>query len=48
MELFVFPLNVRFEVAVQSVSVSAMHTFSASVAFIAEVTSKTVIIGYLA
>jgi hypothetical protein len=48
MELFVFPLNVRFEVAVQSVSVSAVNSFSPSVAFVTEVASEAVIIGYLA
>ena len=48
MQLLIFLLNVRLKVSVQSVSVSAVNAFSPSVALIAEITSKTVIIGYLA
>ena len=48
MQLLVFLLNVRLKVSVQSVSISAVYALSASVAPIAEITSKTVIIGYLA
>ncbi len=48
MQLLIFLLNVRLEVTVEGVSVSAVYAFSASVAFIAEITSKAVIIGYLA
>jgi hypothetical protein len=48
MQLLVFLLNVRLKVTIQSVSVSAVYALSASVTFIAEVASKTVIIGYLA
>lgn len=47
MQLLIFLLNVRLKVSIQSVSVSAVNAFSASVALIAEVASKTVIIGYL-
>lgn len=48
MQLLVFLLNVRLKVTIQSVSVSAVNAFSASVALVAEVASETVIIGYLA
>jgi hypothetical protein len=47
MQLLVFLLNVRLKVSIQSVSVSAVYALSASVAFVAEVASETVIIGYL-
>ena len=48
MQLLIFLLNVRLKVSVQSVSVSAVNAFSPSVALIAEVAGKSVIIGYLA
>ena len=47
MQLLVFLLDVRLKVTIQSVSISAVNAFSPSVAFIAEIASKTVIIGYL-
>ena len=48
MQLLVFLLDVRLKISVQGVSVSAVYALSASVAFVAEITSETVIIGYLA
>jgi hypothetical protein len=48
MQLLIFLLNVRLKVSVQIISISAVNAFSPSVAFVAEVASKTVVIGYLA